>query len=173
MPFNQKYWGKFSRKEWLINEDRNSKIFQCTANVRRKTIIKIRDKRGVWVTDQINITDKFIANYSQRFKSPNNYSKSLPQLGLSPRINEEDNTQLIRLPDIDEVKQALFSIDSAKTPGPDGFSTGFFKHYWNFIKNIYPIAFESFKNGKILKKNQPYLHHVNSQSKCSNSNASI
>jgi len=28
MLFNQKYWGDLSRKEWLINSNRNSKYFQ-------------------------------------------------------------------------------------------------------------------------------------------------
>ena len=76
--------------------------------------------------NQINIADKFTADYSQRFNSSNNYSRSLPQLGLCPRINEDDSTQLIQLPDIDEVKQTLFSIDFAEIPGPDGFGAGFF-----------------------------------------------
>jgi len=89
MLFNQKYWGKLSRNELLINGDRNSKIFQRIANARRKqkSIIKIRDECRVWVTDQINIVQKFIADYSQRFKSQNSYSRSLPHLGLSPQIN--------------------------------------------------------------------------------------
>ena len=49
------------------------------------------------------------------------------------------------MPTFDETKQALFSIDSNKTPGPDGFGAGFLKHigtlwdltvlnvYWNFF----------------------------------------
>jgi len=78
MLFNQKYQGKLDRKEWMINGDRNSKFFQRTANARRKckSIIKIRDECGVWVTDHINIADKFIADYSQCFKSPNSYTRT-------------------------------------------------------------------------------------------------
>ena len=77
MLFNQKYWGKLSRKEWLINGDRNYKFFQQNANARRKRkiIIKLKADCGIWVTDQKDIADKFILNYSQRFKSSFNHSK--------------------------------------------------------------------------------------------------
>jgi len=34
-----------------------------------------------------------------------------------------------------EVKTSLFSIESSKTPGPDGFGAGFFKQYWEVLKN--------------------------------------
>jgi len=72
---------------------------------------------------------------------------------LSPLINENDNTQLIRIPDIYEVKNALFSIDSAKTLFPNGFGAGFFKQYWNFTKkDLLNCILEFFKNGKILKE---------------------
>ena len=34
--FNQKYWGNFKRKEWLVNGDRNSRFFHHQANTKRK-----------------------------------------------------------------------------------------------------------------------------------------
>jgi len=34
---------------------------------------------------------------------------------------------LIKILSLEEVKQALFSIDLTKTPGPDGYGTGFFQ----------------------------------------------
>ena len=54
---------------------------------------------------------------------------------------------------MNEVKDALFSIDSSKTPGPDGFGAGFFKHYWDVIKtDFYHCITEFFVNGKLLKQ---------------------
>jgi len=52
-----------------------------------------------------------------------------------------------------EIKQALFSIDSSKTPDPDGFGAGFFKHYLELIKlDIVQCITELFKNGKMLRQ---------------------
>jgi len=54
---------------------------------------------------------------------------------------------------LDEVKNALFSIDSNKTPGPDGFGAGFFKNYWNIVtKDMSNCILNFFTNGKLLKK---------------------
>jgi len=60
---------------------------------------------------------------------------------------------LIKILDISEVKEALFSIDASKTLGPDGFGVGFFKHYWELIKfDFYQCIFEFFINGKLLRQ---------------------
>ena len=68
-----------------------------------------------------------------------------------------DNANLILLPNLDEVKQATFSIDLNKTLGPDGFGVGFFKKYWHLIKkDLFNCILEFFMNGKILKE---YVHY--------------
>jgi len=64
-----------------------------------------------------------------------------------------DNLDLIRLPDLHEIKQALFSIDSIKTPGPNGFGAGFFKQYWNIVGHDFSNSIvDFFRNGNILKE---------------------
>ena len=115
MLFSQKYWGKLNRKEWLVNGDRNLKYFQQRANARRKRklVIKLKDACGVWIDNLKAIVDKFILDYSKRFKT----------------ISNTENFELICLLDMEEIKQALFSIELNKTPGPDGFGVRFFKHY--------------------------------------------
>jgi len=52
--FNQKYWGRLARKEWLVNGDRNSNYFQRRANSRRKNLLitKIKNDVGNWIEDQ-------------------------------------------------------------------------------------------------------------------------
>ena len=87
--FNQKYWGKLARKEWLIDGNRNSKFFPLRANARRrkKLILKLKDKCGVWLDDQKMIADKFIYDYDQRFASACCRSHILLDLGLPKLIN--------------------------------------------------------------------------------------
>ena len=130
--FNQKYWSKLKRKEWLIYDDRNSRYFQQWANNRRKKKLacKLKDGCGVSLDDQRDIVEKFMTDYNNRFKSNQANNRNLPDLQLPNLISNSDNMELIKLPDMEEVKLALFSIDSNKTLDPDGFGVGFFKHYW-------------------------------------------
>ena len=49
-----------------------------------------------------------------------------------------------------EIKDAVFSIDSNKSPGPDEFSAGFFKATWHIVgKDYSEVVLEFF--GEALK----------------------
>jgi len=49
MLLNKKYWGGLGRKSWLVYDNKNSKLFQCRANIRRerKLLIKIKDEYAI------------------------------------------------------------------------------------------------------------------------------
>ncbi|XP_076942563.1 uncharacterized protein LOC143612468 [Bidens hawaiensis] len=45
---------------------------------------------------------------------------------------------------LEEIKSAVWSCGSDKSPGPDGFTIGFVKHFWDIIKGDIFEAIESF-----------------------------
>ena len=51
--FNQKYWGRLARKEWLVNGDRHSPFFHQTMKAKKtiSKIMKLKDTLGVWVDE--------------------------------------------------------------------------------------------------------------------------
>ncbi|KAH0675380.1 hypothetical protein KY285_023181 [Solanum tuberosum] len=52
-----------------------------------------------------------------------------------------------------EVKEAMFKIDSNKSPGSDGFGSGFYKAAWLIIgDDITKVIMDFFQNGRLLKK---------------------
>ena len=68
--------------------------------------------------------------------------------------------KFIRLPDLEEIKQALFSVDSNKTLTPDGFGVGFFKRHWNIVGHDFSkYILETFRNGKLLKEINIHSSH--------------
>ena len=135
--FNQIYWGKLRRKEWLTKGDHNTKFFHSIAQSqrRRNRILRIKNDCGSWIDDPDTIAQHFISDYAARFKSPYQGLRPLPCLDLTHLVSDEDNSTLICMPTLDEIKQALFSIEPNKTPGPDGFGAGFFskilEYRWN------------------------------------------
>jgi len=64
--FNQKYWDKFRRKEWLINGDWNSNFFECRAMITRKkkVVIKLKDESTIWIDDQNTIVENLFLTIS-------------------------------------------------------------------------------------------------------------
>ncbi|KAL0444908.1 UNVERIFIED_CONTAM: hypothetical protein Slati_2213500 [Sesamum latifolium] len=48
-------------------------------------------------------------------------------------LSEEETHSLLLPVTADEIKQAVFDIDKTKAPGPDGYSSGFFKAAWPIV----------------------------------------
>ncbi|KAJ8426349.1 hypothetical protein Cgig2_023881 [Carnegiea gigantea] len=63
--FNENYWGKLPRKEWLVNGDRNSRYFHRVMKARksRSSIVKIKDSSGVWIENAATIKQLFVNDF--------------------------------------------------------------------------------------------------------------
>ena len=83
----------------------------------------------MWINNPQTIADKFVHDYPNRFLSNGQWGTVMPGPQLCTGISNSDNLSLIKIPEMMEVKSALFSIESSKTPRPDGFGAGFFKQY--------------------------------------------
>jgi len=126
-------------------------FFQQKINTRKKKkfICQLKDECGIWIDDQWVIANRFVSNYNLQNKTMQTPNKNISDLQLPHMVSDMDNLELIKLPDIEDVKQAIFSIESNKTPGPDGFGAGFFKHYWELIYNC---ILEFFTCEKMLRQ---------------------
>jgi hypothetical protein len=51
-------------------------------------------------------------------------------------VSSEENQEICALPSKQEILSTLSSIGSTKTPGPDGFTTLFYKKYWDIVKHV-------------------------------------
>lgn len=54
---------------------------------------------------------------------------------ISPIISQEEIISLCKMPNLEEVRLALWSIPGDSSPGPDGFSASFFIHAWDIGKD--------------------------------------
>ncbi|KAK4384672.1 hypothetical protein Sango_3037200 [Sesamum angolense] len=68
-------------------------------------------------------------------------------------LTDEEARTIIRPVTIDEVKTAFFDIEEDKAPGPDGFSSGFFKAAWPVVgEEVANAIRDFFKTGRLLKQ---------------------
>ncbi|XP_058761237.1 uncharacterized protein LOC131634589 [Vicia villosa] len=64
----------------------------------------------------------------------------------------EESTDLEKPFDEDEVKEAIWSCDGNKSPGPDGFSLEFYKRHWSIIKeDIMKCCNDFYHKGTLVK----------------------
>ncbi|KAL0290018.1 UNVERIFIED_CONTAM: hypothetical protein Sangu_2591300 [Sesamum angustifolium] len=68
-------------------------------------------------------------------------------------LTDDEAQAIIRPVTIDEVKTAFFDIEEDKAPGPDGFSSGFFKAAWPVVGGeVSNAIIDFFKTGRLLKQ---------------------
>lgn len=53
---------------------------------------------------------------------------------------------------MEEIKEAVWSCDSSKSPGPDGFTFGFIKDFWEVMKEeVVAFVQEFHRNGRLVR----------------------
>lgn len=48
---------------------------------------------------------------------------------------------------MEEIKHVVFGMAHKKSPGPDGFTAGFYQHFWDLVNNDLKTLFDDFRNG--------------------------
>ncbi|XP_074301051.1 uncharacterized protein LOC141632400 [Silene latifolia] len=120
----------------------------------QQIIGQIKDRHG---TDRLGL-DNVAAGFVDYYQSLLGESSSVFSLDKvfiqqSPVVSSEDAAKLILPITYEEIRTALFTIGSDKSPGPDGFSSAFFKHSWNLIGDTLCKAVHSFfSTGRMSKQ---------------------
>jgi hypothetical protein len=87
------------------------------------------------VSSRTEIGDNFSAHFTNIFTSTNPPIEPEMLNLFSPIITEEENALLSSIPVEEEILDALDSLGSTKAPRPDGFTTLFFKKYWDIVRD--------------------------------------
>ncbi|KAL2930273.1 LINE-1 retrotransposable element ORF2 protein, partial [Bienertia sinuspersici] len=143
---------------WIQEGDANTRLFHRSLKAQRlkSNIYAIQDLNGENCNTQSQIAQAFSQFYKQLIGSSevNNRIQVEQQIvNEGPIFRTEQQEDIMRAFTVQDVKEALFSMDGDKAPGPDGFGASFFKENWELVGPLIAEAtLEFFQNGRMLKE---------------------
>eukprot|EP00253_Pinus_taeda_P019947 PITA_19947 len=142
-------WKQKSRIRWLKEGEKNTKFFHNTTIQRRmhNNITHIQNEQGAKLEKHEEIEAEVLNHFKQVHKEPSddcsqaiqNITRKIPKL-----ISDQHNQMLLKPVDLQEVESTVKQLKVGKAPGLDGFTSNFFHHFWDLIKNeVWQVVEES------------------------------
>ncbi|KAL2248033.1 UNVERIFIED_CONTAM: hypothetical protein Sindi_2655600, partial [Sesamum indicum] len=138
--------------------DQCSRVFFRKIAQRRsaRRILQINDDHGATHTEPQEVVNEFVMYY-QNLLGGEQRKDVIDLRFLRPWVrhllSEEDVNSLLLPFTPADVKQAVFDIAEDKAPGPDGYSSGFFKAAWPIVgQEVTSAVLDFFNTGRLLKQ---------------------
>jgi hypothetical protein len=151
MFFSQKLKNTFFKES-----DKGTHFFHSLMNHthKRNYISTIQRLDGMLTTSISEVGEEFIRYYRELLGTSKHTTSIDVKVALSgPCINAGSHSFLLAPVSNDSIKEALFSIGNDKAPGPDGYSSLFFKTAWDMVGNDLCAAIRDFfVSGRLLKQ---------------------
>lgn len=131
----ESFWRQRSRISWLQCGDRNTAFFHAVTRGRRavNAFSVIEDDQGTEFFEEEKIANTISQVFQGIFTSNGNSNLQTVGEVIHQKVDASMDEALIALPSNQEIKEAVFSINASKAPGPDGFSSKFYHAYWHII----------------------------------------
>ncbi|XP_057981159.1 uncharacterized protein LOC131166561 [Malania oleifera] len=133
---SRQFLAQMAKSNYLKNCDRGSACFHAILKRRsaRNHIVAITKQNRELTESFEEVANEFVDFYMQLLGEGQNCSRIDEQVLLrGPVLKDNIATLMVALVTDEEVKNAIFNIDERKFPGPDGFSSGFFKESWGIV----------------------------------------
>nr|XP_016487427.1 PREDICTED: uncharacterized protein LOC107807533 [Nicotiana tabacum] len=143
-----------SQIKWFEEGENNTRYFHSILREkrRRQQINRIKNSRGNWIKGDEKIARKAVRHFQTIFNlTPPIINNSI--LDCIPFcISGDDNIMLSKVPEEDEIKEAVFSLSPHSTAGPDGFNGTFVQSCWKIIEREFIAFVKDLFRGKGLTK---------------------
>ena len=133
-----------SRAKWVESGEKNTKYFLNLEKSRRgnKSINKIKNTKGVLVTEQQAILEVLTQYFKSFYSSTDNNVDSIQLRNYLSNIDlpvlSKDQTENISVPISEqECHAALNAMSNNKSPGLDGFTAEFYRTFWDDLKPFF------------------------------------
>jgi hypothetical protein len=151
----EKAWRLRSRATWLKSGDSNSKYFHNVASYNRnkKLIWSIKNSREELIRGQDAIKDEAVSFFKNLYTAPNNLNllEQCSSASLYPSIiSAEEDTELYKPVTLSELKGILHHFKKERSPGPDGWTSEFFIHFFDLVgEDLLQMVEDTRLKGKI------------------------
>ncbi|CAH9145483.1 unnamed protein product [Cuscuta epithymum] len=140
----------------LVQSDKCTKYFHAIVkkNMARNSITALKLQNGISTTSIDQVATELVNFYTNLFGAYYPTSGLDPSVVASGRCLPASATPGLVAPITDlEIKEALFDIGDNKSPGPDGYTSAFFKKKWNTVGFDFTRAVRGFfGSGRLLKQ---------------------
>ena len=165
MKIEEQFLYQKAKVQWLRLGDKNNAFFHKTLKSRnhKRRISAVQDEQGNRFEGE-DVPKQFVKHFKQ-FLGQQTSVVNLPDPDnlFINKLTDSEADYMVRDVSDAEIKKAMFSIDNNKAPGPDGFSSLFYKKAWDVIGNDVCLAVrEFFETGKILNEINSTLYSTGS-----------
>ncbi|GJZ94122.1 RNA-directed DNA polymerase, eukaryota [Tanacetum coccineum] len=137
--------------KWAIEGDENSKYYHGILNKKRSQLAIRVLVDGNWIEYPDLVKREFLSHFRKRFEKPMETRLHI-DLNFPSKLNSDQRADLECEVTKDEIKKAVWDCRIDKSPGPDGFTFGFYRRYWKIIKSD---VVDAIPNANIVKDFRP------------------
>ncbi|XP_074314233.1 uncharacterized protein LOC141649441 [Silene latifolia] len=142
--------------KWLEAGDSNTAYFHASIKKRNSLnkVTKIDDQYGRTCTDSQSIQNAFLDYYQTLLGTQKPTERVRHQVIAEGQYCNQDHAAILSTAVSDEeIKAVFFSIPIDKSPGPDGYTSAFFKDSWDIVGGEVCAAIKDFfSTGQLLKQ---------------------
>lgn len=134
----RQFYSQQAKCQFTLNSDKCTKFFHALTkrNSRKNHIAAIYKSDGSLTTSYQQVADEFVKYFEELLGTDTNCQPLDSNVILSgQRISQEQADFLIKPISDSEIQEALADIGNDKSPGPDGYSSWFFKSAWGTVGN--------------------------------------
>ncbi|KAK4411853.1 hypothetical protein Sango_0258300 [Sesamum angolense] len=147
------FWRQKAGIRWAKDGERNTRYFHSLVQKRRfrGTIFGIQHE-GEYLTDPIEIKDSAASFFQRLLTAEPVFPEEMDSEHLEDGLTDEDRRFLCVMSTLEEVREAVFSIDPDSVAGTDGFGAVFFHTCWEIIaEDVFGAVTEFFRGEKMPK----------------------
>ncbi|GJW13202.1 RNA-directed DNA polymerase, eukaryota [Tanacetum coccineum] len=138
--------------KWAIEGDENSKYYHGILNSKRNQL-SIRGVlvEGNWIETPALVKSEFLSHFKSRFQQPHQACLNI-NMDFPRNLTSTQQANLEIEVTNEEVKRAVWDCGVDKSPGPDGFTFGFYRRFWMLIESDVVNAVKFFFQNGFLPK---------------------